>query len=266
MGRLHEYFLNNSGRIIYKHANYFDVYEQHFGRFEGQDINFLEIGAGEGGSSSMWKDYFGPAANIIVLDIRKDRAEVVDGATKFFAGSQADPKVLQSIVDEFGPFDIVLDDGSHIMNHMIASFEFLYPTMHPHGVYMIEDVACAYHDRFDGGLRRGGTIIEYTKDLIDRLYAIDTWEHEKPIAPDEFTLSTQSINIYDGIITFERRPKAAPQSITTAGFPRFGERPVLPSTLDTYRNRKKENKEKEARIKRRRARAERSKSDPKSSG
>lgn len=255
MGRLHEYFLNNSGRIIYKHANYFDVYERHFGRFEGKNINFLEIGAGEGGSSSMWRDYFGPDANIIVLDIRKDRGEVVPDATKFFAGSQTDPDVLNSIVEEFGPFDVVLDDGSHIMNHMVTTFEHLYPTLNPHGVYMIEDVNCSYHNRFDGGLRRDGTIVEYTKDLIDRLYAIETWEAKQPVEPDWFTLSTHSINVYDGIVTFERRPKAQPQSFTTAGFPHLGERPVLPSTLDTYRNRKKENAEKEERLRRRRRRA-----------
>ena len=249
MGRLHEYFLNNSGRIIYKHAHYFDAYERHFSRFEGKPINFLEIGAGEGGSSAMWRDYFGPNANILVLDIRKDRVEVVDGATKFYAGSQTDPAVLEKIVGEFGPLDVVLDDGSHIMNHMITTFEMLYPTMKPNGVYMIEDVACSYSDRFDGGYRRDGTIVEYTKDLIDRLHLINV--KDKSPEPDWFTLSTHSINIYDGIITFERRPKAAPQSMTTAGFPRLGDRPVLPSTLDTYRNRKKENSEKDARIRRR---------------
>ncbi len=125
------------------------------------------------------------------------------------------------------------------MNHMIETFEFLYPFVQPNGVYMIEDVSCSYSDRFDGGYRREGTIVEYTKDLIDRMHAIsarDSGGHD----PDSFTLSTHSINIYDGIIAFERRPKSQPQSITTGGYPRLGERPVLPSTLDVYRDRQRE--------------------------
>ena len=168
-------------------------------------------------------------------------------ATEFYAGSQTDHAVLQQIVDEYSAPNVVADDGSRIMNHMIATSEVMYNKVDPNGVYMTEDVNCSYDNRFDGGMKRDGTIIGYTKELLDRLHLMEVWEMENPPEPDWFTLSTHSINIYDSVIAFERRQKAAPESITTGGYPRFDPRPVLPSTLDSYRDRKRENRENERR-------------------
>jgi cephalosporin hydroxylase len=78
---------------------------------------------------------------------------------------------LQSIVDEFGAPDIVLDDGSHMMTHVVASFEFLYPRIAKNGIYMVEDLHTAYWDEYEGGLHKPATFIELCKNLIDELNA-----------------------------------------------------------------------------------------------
>ena len=66
---LFDYFASNSGRLIFKWMHYFDIYEKHFAAFRGRDIKFLEIGVFHGGSLQMWKNYFGPRAQIIGVDI-----------------------------------------------------------------------------------------------------------------------------------------------------------------------------------------------------
>jgi len=38
-----------------------------------------------------------------------------------------------------GAFDIIIDDGSHRVEHQLASFDFLFPTMSDHGIYVVED-------------------------------------------------------------------------------------------------------------------------------
>ena len=59
--------------------------------------------------------YFGPLAKIIGIDINtKCKQHEVDGIFVRI-GDQSDEVFLQSILDEFGPPDIVLDDGSHVM-------------------------------------------------------------------------------------------------------------------------------------------------------
>lgn len=69
MNDFEQYFRNNTGRIIYKMSNYFNVYERHFSSFRNKDVVILEIGVANGGSLQMWKNYFGNKAKIYGIDI-----------------------------------------------------------------------------------------------------------------------------------------------------------------------------------------------------
>ena len=68
-GFLHNYFLNNSGKLLHKWMHYFDIYERHLERFRNTAPIMLEIGVSGGGSLAMWKDYLGPEAKIVGIDI-----------------------------------------------------------------------------------------------------------------------------------------------------------------------------------------------------
>lgn len=224
-GFLHQYFLNHNGRVIHKWFHYFDVYEMHFARFRGTAVNFLEIGVGQGGSQQMWREYFGPTANIMCMDIRDLSHRVPGDVAKFYQGDQTDPELLHRIVAENGPLDIVLDDGSHFSKHIIPSFEILYPQMSPYGVYMVEDVSCTYKKRYNGGLKQPGSFMEYTKDLLDTINFAHLKQYSKK---DPFGNSTHSINIYDSMVVFERRPKAHLQWARTGKQGSLGEQPFTP--------------------------------------
>jgi hypothetical protein len=102
-------------------------------------------------------------------------------------GDESEDKLLRSLVEEFGEPDIVPDDGSYKMSHLIASFRFPYPRLAKNGVYMAEDLHTAYWDEFEGGLQKPSTFIEVCKNLIDELNA----DHTRGILkPTEFTKST----------------------------------------------------------------------------
>lgn len=194
-------FLNNRGRTIHKWKHYFPAYERHFGRFVGRPLTFLEIGCGEGGSLQMWKRYFGPHARIVGIDIRPECKAFEEDQIEIRTGSQSDTDFLSRLADEYGAFDIVLDDGSHVMADVQASFHFLYPRLSRTGVYMVEDLHTAYWDEYGGGLRREGTFIETCKNLIDELNA--DWSRDA-LAPNDFTRGTLSMHFYDSIAVFER--------------------------------------------------------------
>lgn len=194
-------FLNHSGRTIHKWTQYFPAYERHFNRFRNQSLLFLEIGCGQGGSLQMWKEYFGPYAQIVGIDIRPECAAFEESQIQVRIGDQSDAAFLQKIVAEFGVPDVVLDDGSHIMSHVVSSFHNLYPRISPHGVYMVEDLHTAYWDEYEGGLRRSGTFIELCKHLVDELNA--DWTGVALPATD-FTRSTLSMHFYDSLAVFEK--------------------------------------------------------------
>jgi hypothetical protein len=71
---LWQYFTDHQGRVIHKWHQYFDVYHNHFNRFRGKNITFLEIGVSQGGSLQMWRKYFGPQAKIYGIDINRKRS------------------------------------------------------------------------------------------------------------------------------------------------------------------------------------------------
>ena len=111
----------------------------------------MEIGVAKGGSLQMWRRFFGPMATIVGIDINPHCQEYEEDGIHVRIGDQSDPVFLAGLTKEFGQFDIVLDDGSHQMEHIRKTFEFLYPTLSKNGIYIIEDLHTAYWEEYGGG-------------------------------------------------------------------------------------------------------------------
>jgi hypothetical protein len=188
--------------VVHKWTHYFPAYERHFARYVNRPLTFLEIGCGQGGSLQMWKRYFGPFAQIVGIDIVAECQAFEEDQIAVRIGDQADTAFLDRVLREFGPPDIVVDDGSHMMGHLRATFAHLYPRTSATGVYVVEDLHTAYWPEFEGGLRSENTFIEFCKGLIDELNA----DHIPggALAPTAFTRSTLSMHFYDSMVVFER--------------------------------------------------------------
>ena len=204
-------FQTNDQHIIHKWKHYFPAYERHFAKFVNTDVVFLEIGCGQGGPLQMWKRFLGPYARIVGIDLRPECKEFAEDQIDIRIGDQSDKTFLLDVCKEFGVPDVVLDDGSHVMSHIHASFSALYPQLPRNGVYMVEDLHTAYWSEFEGGLERKESFIETCKHLIDELNA----DHSRGALPaTEFSRNTLSIHFYDSIVVFEKGrhgTKSAPQ-------------------------------------------------------
>ena len=182
------------------------------------DIALLEIGCGQGGSLQMWKRYLGPHARIVGVDIDPRCAAFAEDQIEIRIGDQSNPAFLLKLIEEFGSFDIVVDDGSHMMAHVNSSFDILYPSLNRNGVYLVEDLHTAYWEEYGGGLHRKSTFIERCKDFIDFLNA----DHARgALDPGDFTRNTLSMHLYDSVAVFEKgrhTRKLAPQMGTPEKF------------------------------------------------
>lgn len=127
------------GTDKYAHR-YLPAYERHI---RGEVRTLLEIGVLEGNSLRMWRDRF-PTAQIYGLDIDPRCQEQEGRRIHVTIGSQDDSEVLNYLVDRAGGFDVVIDDGSHVNTHMLASWRYLWP--HTRSVYAIEDLTNTYLD------------------------------------------------------------------------------------------------------------------------
>ncbi|PZQ10772.1 MAG: hypothetical protein DI565_19530 [Ancylobacter novellus] len=150
-------------------------YHRWLHRFRDRPVTVLEIGVGGyhdphvgGASLRMWRDYFpnGVIVGVDLFDKRLSDAERIETRR----GSQADPAFVAALVDEFGRFDIVVDDGSHRSADVIASFELLFPHLADGGIYIVEDASSSYWRSFGGGEGdRLPTSMNYAKALFDAI-------------------------------------------------------------------------------------------------
>jgi 23S rRNA U2552 (ribose-2'-O)-methylase RlmE/FtsJ len=209
MNKLLEYFnANKNGNAINKYHHYFDIYERHFEKFVGKSVKILEIGVWQGGSTKMWKEYFGKDAKIIGIDINPKCKIIEDEQIKIYIGDQADDNFLKMIISSEGPFDIIMDDGGHYMHQQIASFKGLYLSLNNGGVYLCEDLHTNYWNLYGGGYKKPNTFIELTKTLIDELNAFYSESIELKIT--EFTKNTIGIHIYDSVVVFDKQNRTKP--------------------------------------------------------
>ena len=205
-----DFTTNQNGRIINKWEHYFPIYERHFGQWRNKSMTFIEIGVSQGGSLQMWRRFFGPMATIVGVDINPTCARYEEPGIHIRVGDQSNHEFLKTLIDEFGPPDVILDDGSHQMEHLKSTFEFFYPMISKNGLYVIEDLHTAYLEEYGGGIDSPKSFITLSKELIDRLYA----DHSGgAIEPDFFSKNTFGISYYDSVLVFERgsiKNKVAP--------------------------------------------------------
>lgn len=194
-------FFDEKENIAHKWSHYFPIYEKHFSKWRNQSLTFLEIGVSKGGSVNMWSKYFGPMSKVIGVDINPDCKKFEKRNISIRIGDQSNKDFLQSIINEFGVPDVVLDDGSHIQSDINTTFEFLYPLMGKNSIYMIEDLHTSYYPTYGGGLENPNTFINKSKNYIDQLNINHT---SGQLKRNELLKNTFSISYYDSITVFEK--------------------------------------------------------------
>jgi len=155
----------------HKWWHYFEVYDQLFSGLRDTPIRFLEVGVYQGGSLACWREYFHPDSVIVGVDIDPDCAKFEDASSNVHVriGDQSDTQFLSDLFQEFGPFDAILDDGSHICSDMIKTFEYAFLNgLADQGVYIAEDT----HSNFWRGYRdQKYSFVDLCKDLVDFSHA-----------------------------------------------------------------------------------------------
>lgn len=203
-----ELFLAHTGNVSSKWGQYLEVYERYFAPYRNKNCRVLEIGVQNGGSLQLYQKYFSFAEKIVGVDIDPKCKRVESGNIYVEIGSQVDRNFLEDVSAAHGPFDIVIDDGSHVFEHQIASFETLFPNISPTAVYIVEDTHTSYLPDFGGGVGKQESFIEYGKFVLDQVNSpFFEYEDSKTAWLAEHLYS---VSFYDSMVVFEKRPKAAP--------------------------------------------------------
>lgn len=139
-------YLYRNDAINRKPKIYLDEYERLFQPMRNQPIRLFELGVHSGLSMQMWQHYF-PVATVVGLDGEvKPAGFPSESRFHFMHGAQDDIDLLaKAVTAAGGPFDIIIDDASHLGCHTGRSFAWLFPNgLKPGGIYIIEDTCTAY--------------------------------------------------------------------------------------------------------------------------
>ena len=208
-----------------KWEHYFDIYDHLLGKFYESKVNYLEIGVQNGGSLEIAKKLFALDSLIIGMDIDPN-CKRLEGkvANQIIIGSQVDEATLLK-VSEFGPFDIIIDDGSHIQSHMIVTFFKLFPLLSQNGIYIIEDTHTNYSPEHQESFLGIG-LYDYFKGLSERLnidfmnshfrkdrYKLPRNERSSIHQIPDIVRDIFSIEFFDSVIAIKKRTKTEPLRI-----------------------------------------------------
>ena len=225
---------------------YCPFYEDLLATRRPEPVRVLELGVGGfdrpddptwgGASLRMWKDYFAHGT-VWGLDIL-DKSGVAEDRVTVVRGGQADADLLQRLSLQDGPFDLIVDDASHLPSLTIASFEILFPLLAPGGVYVIEDVATSYWPLWGGRLRPGSG--RSTMGLVKaRLDGLNHAEFKLPrYRPSALDRSIVEVRARHDIVAFVKGDNTAPSTLNhphPVGVVEWGRVDALPAAVSWAR-------------------------------
>ena len=196
---------------------YTPIYHSLFESLRDRPVRLLEIGVGGydlarvgGASLAMWADYF-PNGHIVGLDVYEKQLDFGPRVV-VRRGSQDEPSVLNALVEEFGPFDIVIDDGSHVPHHVVTSFVELFPRMSKAGLYVIEDVQTSFWPLFGGSSPDGGETLQLALSVLLSLnrneITLGAPDWQEPV----FARHVRSLRAFHNLLVVEHGDNDEPSS------------------------------------------------------
>lgn len=146
-----------------------ELYEYHLQSKREHYISVLEIGVFFGASIKMWKEYFsnatiygadtfsGKQGNGTVFQnadaYYREWESCPDERIKLVRLDQSDEQQLKSFVDKCKAdgvkFNLIVDDGSHLMRDQQLTFAYLFELLEAGGVYIIEDIHTSDQSGYD---------------------------------------------------------------------------------------------------------------------
>jgi hypothetical protein len=130
---------------------YFEAYNNHFYRYRGKEVVFMEVGVQSGGKIPLLRDYFGTGFTYIGIDINPSvEMFASESWIHIEIGDSGDRDFWHKITKKYPKVDIFLDDGGHTMQQQRLAMEIMLPHVAQTGVYICEDLATSWAARWEG--------------------------------------------------------------------------------------------------------------------
>lgn len=191
---------------------YTRAYDKFFNPLRQTTKNIIEIGIWEGASTKMWQEYF-PNATIHAVDITKASVDGLSGIDRIkgYHISACNKSFWDSL--DFKA-DIIIDDGSHIVEEQVQTLALGWDYVVPGGYYVIEDTHSSFHNAYKQDTRN---TIGFYSTVFDRILKQQSYEHlqgdwyevrdKMRSRIDKISYETFGIYSFSGLIIIEKTYK-----------------------------------------------------------
>lgn len=202
-----------------KISTYFSAYSELFSKYRGLDCTFIETGVLGGGSLFMWRDWLGPNARVIGVDLNPASERWRDYGFEIYIGDQGDPEFWRDTLPKIGRFDVLLDDGGHQSFQQIVTLTESIKYAENSCLIVIEDTHTSFMSDFKAHGKN--TFLNYVKDSTDVLTARGATMYPNRMQQPTNTEITDlfkfvhSIQFFSSLVAFKIDPIAsnAPSTI-----------------------------------------------------
>ena len=157
---------------------YTKYYYEQFKHLKDDSLILLEFGVHKGASLKMWSEFFKNGAIIGVDDgssgdLLKDYPDHRN--ITFMERSQSNLLDLNYLT-KITRYNIIIDDGSHYSQDIVKTFQTMFMSLAPQGIYVIEDLHCSYPPYTVGDLASrfnadNLTAVQYINKLVDAMHS-----------------------------------------------------------------------------------------------
>jgi len=180
-----------------KHTSYFHVYERLLKPFVGRPITFVEVGVYNGGSLFMWREFLGPQARIIGIDLNPLAKRWESDGFEIWTGNQADPAFWREFAAKVGEVDVLLDDGGHSNLQQVQTVVSMAPHTNDGGLLIVEDTHASYMLQFGNPGRH--SFMKFAFDIVD---SINGRFPTIKASRNSMTQYVSSVSFFESIVAF----------------------------------------------------------------
>ena len=180
--------LSNTDKVT--HHEYHKYYEPVLKPYYNLHGSIVEIGLGTGQSLPMWQNLFKHAH---IYGVDKEYENSGNDRYTIYKGDQSNVNDLNDLRKSLTDKNVffINDDGSHIPEHQLLTFNTLFPILKEGGIYIIEDIETSYWTKGECynyktryGYKHPDSIVEIFKDasdIMNREFIVDKTNLSKKI-------------------------------------------------------------------------------------
>ena len=220
-----------------KYDSYFPVYEALLQKYVNREVTVVEVGVFNGGSLFMWREFFGPKARIIGIDLNPDAREWEKYGFEIYIGDQSSDVFWSNFFQKIGKVDVLIDDGGHTNRQQIVTAHHGIQNINDDGVLIVEDVHTNYFREFGNPSRY--SFINFARRIVDSVNS-RTYSLRRIYA--QYSSRVYSVSFFESMVAFQIDSRLCKQSVPTSnnGANRrvtdFRYQGLITSTLFTFKN------------------------------